>query len=478
MVDVDSLDSKALGLECAAETHEPLMITEGTVEGESVIYGYVRTTSFHLDGCGGRTDIHDVWSALWAGVLRANGIASSWLIDEVGWCGAPELSGRYLFFEQIAKMARADCTLPQLFKAHTALAFHLLADSFMWAQIGYPNSTWTNDQPPFLPRVLTYIKASDIGDVSGRRHVPDWLYARSEKAGISIVVFPIEQAVSIRFALANYNPKVVVGEKNTSILAVGLRNAIPNSAIKRAVKVMGLVEKNSTVPWKGACAQALDRSIVIIPLESHFLMLGLQTLLIVRADCGIRKYEAERTQFLQRREAEDAVFYTDCIFTWEEIIDGAVFEELVYALLEREPGVKWIRPSGPTRERDAGRDFISQMIVPTWEGVPAASESAMEDHQVPIKILNVVVQAKFSSAAVGKSKVRDIRDTVERHSAAGFFLVAFPQPANSLVEHLSILAKNGVWTNWWDRAQLESRLRCNRDIVTRFASIVRARFVD
>jgi hypothetical protein len=68
--------------------------------------------------------------------------------------------------------------------------------------------------------------------------------------------------------------------------------------------------------------------------------------------------------------------------------------------------------------------------------------------------------------------VRDIRDTLERQGAEGYFLIAFPQPASSLVEHLGVLARNGFWTDWWDRAQLEARLRACPDIVARFKDVV------
>lgn len=91
----------------------------------------------------------------------------------------------------------------------------------------------------------------------------------------------------------------------------------------------------------------------------------------------------------------------------------------------------------------------------------------------PAKSLNVVVQVKALNPSVGKSKVQDIRDTVDVHDATGYFLVAFPQPANSLVEHLGALAKKGIWTDWWDRAQIETRLRKNIDLLARFSDLVK-----
>lgn len=143
-------DSQALALACAAEVHEPLIINQERVAGEAVVYGYVRTSSFHLDGCGGRTDIHDVWSALWAGVLRANGVASARLIDEVGWCGPPELSARYLVFEQMGTMSKSDCSVLQWYRAHTALAFHALAETFRWAEVGLQVRLGRMSSPDFF----------------------------------------------------------------------------------------------------------------------------------------------------------------------------------------------------------------------------------------------------------------------------------------------------------------------------------------
>ncbi len=112
--------------------------------------------------------------------------------------------------------------------------------------------------------------------------------------------------------------------------------------------------------------------------------------------------------------------------------------------------------------------------VPVGSGMSEDRSAAAEDGvPTPAKALNVVVQVKARNPSVGKSKVQDIRDTVECHGANGYFLIAFPQPASSLVEHLVALSKRGIWTNWWDRAQIESRFRKHIDLVARFADLVR-----
>ena len=117
---------------------------------------------------------------------------------------------------------------------------------------------------------------------------------------------------------------------------------------------------------------------------------------------------------------------------------------------------------------------MARWIVPVGDGM-LEDDAAPANTEVPAptKALNVVVQVKARNPSVGKSKVQDIRDTVEGHEASGYFLIAFPQPGNSLVEHLVTLAKRGIWTNWWDRAQIETRLRKHIDLVARFADLVK-----
>ena len=94
------LDDFVSTLACASEDHYPMSIRREESEHGVAIYGIVRTVSGDLDGCGGRTDLHDMLAALWAVVLRANGVASSRLVDVEGWGGSPELSARWLIFDQ------------------------------------------------------------------------------------------------------------------------------------------------------------------------------------------------------------------------------------------------------------------------------------------------------------------------------------------------------------------------------------------
>ena len=464
-----------MGQPCAQERHDPFVIAEETSARGSMIYGYVRTSSHQLDGCGGRTDVHDVFSLLWACVMRASGAASSMLISEIGFAEIEEeIYARWLVFEQIGDF-NDDSTAKQRLLAHAARAYHALDEVLGWADIKYPNAKWKDqdgEAEELVERLNSAGEFKDFGDMAGRRECPDWLYAKSHRGRISVAIFPVECMIALRFALLAYEPTSVESRSRVSIIAGGLKNAIPRKVLATGLKYIQSVEEGDQVPWRGVNSSPCDLVIVAIPLESHCVFLGRQTLVAVEGECGLRQFEAERTKFLERRAKENAVFAADYTFQWPKKVDGAKFEDLVYALLERESGVMWVRQASPTNERDGGRDFIVRWVVPVGDGL-IGDDSIVAGTEVPTpaKAVNVVVQVKALNPSVGKSKVQDIRDTVERHQANGYFLIAFPQPANSLVEHLSTLARHGIWTNWWDRAQIESRLRKHIDLIARFADL-------
>lgn len=462
---------------CAQERHDPFVIAEETSERGNMIYGYVRTSSSQLDGCGGRTDVHDVFSLLWACVMRAAGAASPILFNEGGFVGIEEeIYARWLVFQQIGDF-NDNTTAKQRLLAHAAHAFHVLDEVLGWADIKYPNAKW-KDQEGEGDELAGLLNAagefSDFGDMAGKRECPDWFYAKSHKGRISVAVLPVESMIALRGALLAYEPLSTEERSRISILAGGLKNAIPKRVVSKGLRYIRAVENGDPqLPWRGVSSSPGEAAIIAIPLESHCVFLGGQTLVAVEGDCGLRQFEAERTKFLERRAKENAVFAADYIFQWPQKIDGSKFEDLIYSLLEREPGVTWVRQASPTNERDGGRDFIARWVVPVGDGMHEESATPETGVPTPAKALNVVVQVKARNPSVGKSKVQDIRDTVEVHDATGYFLVAFPQPANSLVEHLAALAKRGIWTDWWDRAQIETRLRKHVDLVARFADLVK-----
>ncbi len=454
---------------CAQEDHYPLKVAEQQTDQGSITFGYLRTNSYQMDGCGGRTDAHDLLSLFWACVLRANGAASTRLVDEAGFVPIPgEIYARWLIFDQVGDLSDPNPPKAKIL-AHTAFAFHALDDVVGWGDIMYPQARWTNGAKELVDALNSSGSFTDFDDMAGIRECPDWYYAKSLANGITVAILPPARAAAFRVALAAYDPVCVSGRSRVSIVGSGLKNAVAHRTISSGLRLLRSIEPESSLPWKGAGSAPLDKAIALIPLESHCVFVGMQSIVAIAADCGIRSFETERTKFLVRRSAENAVFSVDYAFEWTERIDGGRFEDLVYALLEREKGVAWVRQAGPTRERDGGRDFIARWLISSGHGLDGSASNGIPE---PAILKSIVVQVKAHQPSVGKAKVVDIRDTIERHDAEGYFLVAFPQPANSLVEHLVALARRGTWTDWWDRAQIESRLRLNLDLLARFSDLV------
>jgi hypothetical protein len=199
-----------LELPCAGEVHRPFALYRAALgEREVMLYGNVRTSSWEFDGCGGRTDAHDIFSVFWAAVLRATGAASTRLIDEEGMGGFPELYSRYLLFEQpvgTALLSSDAARSEQRLRAHTAWAWHSLADVFEWGEEPPEECDWTDDVPPWISNLREHLKCDDKDVLMGRRHRPDWDYFTSYKDGLSVVRLPRERALALRMALQHYRP--------------------------------------------------------------------------------------------------------------------------------------------------------------------------------------------------------------------------------------------------------------------------------
>jgi hypothetical protein len=129
-----------------------------------------------------------------------------------------------------------------------------------------------------------------------------------------------------------------------------------------------------------------------------------------------------------------------------------------------------VQPAGPPNERDQGRDLVVNWFTPPGLGqrvAPAEAESA--SRSMTRKIL---VQVKTRSKTVGKADVRDVRDTLDRHNADGFLLVAHPGWSNDLFNYLEGLAEKGLWISIWGPLQLEERLRRRPLVAHRFTDLV------
>ena len=421
------------------------------------LWGVVSTSSWHYEG--DRTDLHDIWSLCWAAFLRAAGIASPRLIDEEGWCGPAEISGRHLIIQPDSWNLQGDAafeTSRHSLNAWTAFAYHLLDGVFDWQQAGRhpvgivpyegttPGSSWVEPVLKTLRHPKDYTISKRIG--------PTWIYLSALPRGVSIVRLPKARIRALKMVLASYRPNMVPGENALAVFANGIANGVPFKTIKLAKRLMGKTNDPCDTP-------------LILPIDSHCIFLGDKTLIAIREDCRREIYDSERRLFLKRRASEDHVFFADSRVEWLCPLDAGDFEDLCVDLLRREPGVLRAKPVGGVNDRDGGRDILIDWMIPTRHLATGKGQSQR---------LRILAQVKSRGRTVGKGDVQDIRDTLERFDAQGFLLIAHPRVSAPLVDYLEDLqARNRFVADWWEGRDVESRLRRHPDITRRHPKLVK-----
>ena len=212
----------------------------------------------------------------------------------------------------------------------------------------------------------------------------------------------------------------------------------------------------------------------MIPLENYFVLLGDRHVILVKSNCSRPAYNREKETIKQRHIKESFTIFRESAFIWnikDKEVDAEIFEDLILDLLKREAGVTWAKKVAPTNQPDNGRDIICEWYNP--------SGSEMIDREAKLitaKKIIVQCKAKMTNSkkqSVGKSDV-DISDTIDFYEPDGYLLVASSQITKDITEHLEKLKARGkLWIDWWNRVDIEERLRKNPDIAMRYQKIVK-----
>lgn len=446
---------------CANQTHYPFRLLNHPNELDSI--GNYFSGSVYKFGedqyPGDRTDLYDMWSLSWAAFLRAIGISSPWLIDDIGFCHPEELQGRDLIIQPSTWNLKDDEILK---KAHdalrswTAFGYHLLDLVFDWHQKGdsavslfhheavESATTWI--EPVF--RTLRSPKHYSIIE----RIQPTWTYFSDLQRGITVAQLQQDRMDALKFVLKPFAPLYYDGKNALLVQANGIENGIPLKTVRLAKCLMKLTNEPFDSP-------------TILPLNSHCIFLGDRTLIAIRDNCGSQNYVDERENFLKMRSAGDNFFCVNSYIEWNDQIDSQDFEDLCAELLRREPGVRNVQTVGNTHDRDGGADMLVNWVLPY--NCDGSNESATENRKV-------VVQVKFRRRTIGKRYVQDIRDTLDRYNASGFLLIALPKISSDLVRHLDHMSdKHGLYIDSWEKQDLEVRMRGNSDIIKRYPQVAK-----
>lgn len=287
---------------------------------------------------------------------------------------------------------------------------------------------------------------------TSKRIKPNWIYFSALSKGVTIVRLPKVRIRALETVLAFYRPNIVSGENALAVFANGIANGVPIKTFKLARRLLKKAGDPRDIP-------------LILPINSHCIFLGDKTLIAIRENCGQEIYEEERKLFMQRRAYEDHVFFADSQIDWLSPLDAGDFEDLCVDILRREPGVSLAKPVGGVNDRDGGRDILINWTIPRSHDESGKRESQRKQ---------LLGQVKLRGRTVGKGDVQDIRDTLERHESEGFMLIAYPRLSAPLVDYLEHLKnRTNFVVSWWEKSDLENRLRRHPDIARRYPKLVR-----
>jgi hypothetical protein len=462
-IELSEADQEALAFSCRAEPHHPFSLKFVDAPGGVVFpHASVRTTSWEWDGCGGRTDLHEMLALLWAMILRARGTASAGFLDEGGFVGPREIYARVLYFLQPFDrfFAAKHLNLAQLLAAHTAVAAHELYHVLGLTSPEEQEPKWQEETLPWLQLVRDHLGGEDANEMFVERRNPDWRYYFAPGSFVSILELPPRQMSWLRHACRHYAPVSSSQGNRLIVSAGGIYNAISRDALRKGERLLQALDQSPFTRVGDGCAR-WDSAAMVVPLENRVVILGGTFLVSVATLCGYRQYLVARDRWEEKHREAALIFGQSGTIEWREPLNSERFADLAEALLRVEPDVIRVRSSGPHNERDQGRDIIVDR-----PGV------ALMENQAVTGLERIVVQVKVRNRTVGKHHVQDIRDTIEHHRSHGYLLIAFPRLSSDLIHHLEGLEERGLSVDWWTRTQLEERIRRHPNIAAQFTDLL------
>lgn len=464
---IEPLDELVSHLPCANDGHYPFKVHVNSTDGSTFIGLTVRTGSGILDGGGGRTDIHDVFSTLMAVCLRSYGLASSAMIHEVGWAGQPEIYMRFLDFQQPFAGGipnKQAGRIVQLVRAHVAFASHEIGKLINSLDFSERPPTWSDEVSSSLRSAVKTFDSSEEG-IEITRQNPFWQYITTSNNQIAITVFETEYLPEL---LKFWVPEEVERPKRLIVVENDIYHSLDSERLHAAIDAVNKIEA-ALPPMHSGATRGFQTT---IPLETHFVVCGTQTMAVVESRSGLRSFQQAQEQWREGHETENRLLSVNSDFEWNHKIDPNRLEDLVFSILEDQADVAWVRQSGATNDRDRGRDIAANMF--TAAGMAISQSYGSSDNNDLSRLRKIVVQVKSRKKSVGTSDVTNIRDTIEDHEADGYLLVAYPIWSAPLFDRLEKLAK-GYWVDVWGKAQLESKLRMRLHLLPRFKDVVQKR---
>lgn len=405
---------------------------------------------------GDRSDIHIVISLMLASFLKIKAKISCSIFDIAHPVIDDEIWGRYIYPEQYKdsytnNLAFIEELLQTLFEWRCSF----------WEFIGCPCDECMNEEN--LNNERGYDLESNLIDFTsgisryniGSRIRP--LYSIVYDIDNDITIIKSKSLIDYLrriITIFDYKPQKISGINGDIFIDSFIYNFSNYEALKEIENVLKLINnKNYEV-----------NNFIII--ENFIINVKEDYIIAKSVDSGIEAFKKEKEIIRERHNFEASILFPIPIFEWLKDPCPSQFELLIKNLLERDIKVKRVRIAAPTNQGDKGRDLIID-----WEIIN--KNQAFTESIPPTQILKIVGQCKASNGSIGKSKVQDIRDTIEHHDATGFFLAVSTQITYPLTETLEKLNQKQFWTDWWNRDDIEFRLNQNQDLIPKFDKVLK-----
>ena len=309
--DQHRVDELLLALPCAGDPHFPFRLVASRAKGGVIPHGVVRIDSYYgWDGCGGRTDLHDIFGLTWAASLRASGAASAQVWIDVGFGGSPEIGSRFIFFDQPYSSALSEEEFePHMRRllAHTSWAAHGLSEAFGFRSPDKSSPKWSDiEKPAWLPNLAGLIERWEDGLWVSRKN-PDGEYYTDCKNSVIILMLGRYARSLLNHTFFFYKPKAATVGSKYVIASHGLVNCFEIAAAEQAEEILRRVEGRLAPKWLGSETTPADNEILAIPLESHSVFVGRRTIVAFSIPSGAREFDHARDEWARRSAQEHAI---------------------------------------------------------------------------------------------------------------------------------------------------------------------------
>lgn len=428
------------------------------------IWGFIRTSSWQFNG--DRSDLNDLISCVAAILHRTDGISVSMsMIDHPV---LDEPSGVYArlltyerhglinfkfseaYFEPIRSIFASFVMTEAILGSGLSPEEH--GDRAFVVKSGF-GEDWASQVAKFL--------CEDIEDLETHNFMartnPDFNWFRSIISRISVFSLNERFLTILKMVIDIHKTQIVNGPTRKIFSYGNLLNSVTLSRYKLAFDLMMFLEDNGEQPTEP----------VLITIEDHFFLLGNKHIISMEDDCSLKSVFQEKEAIKERQALENELLFPPINFVWAEKMDGGRFESMVRELLLVEPGVERVRQISNSNEPDGGRDLEAEWIIKNTLNIQKPEDS-------PYQKINVIIQCKAYNRSIGKAHVQDIRDTIDKYDADGFFLAVSTALSTPLFDYLTKLRNKGnYWVDWWTRNELEDRLRENPEIVKRYPDLIK-----